>query len=184
MNLDLTHGRRLRGLKGAAVPLLLMFCVVSARALPPRNTAECTAKEVARILSLDEPQGSGKTIPVSARTSTEGGAWLIKSRHGKVPFLRRTDFGETGKMQTDYLFLRKDMFLVKQEAYAYAEPIYANKKVVPRLTKADIFVICKAQAWIPVKSGESLDAEKMQRLRDMQSKIGAPELAGIVFGIE
>lgn len=146
--------------------------------------AGCTAKEVARILSLNEPKTRGRVLAASEVNSTEGASWLIKSERGRVTFLRRTDYGENGKSQTDYLFLRKDMFLAKQETYTYAEPIYINKAVAPKLTKSELFVMCKGRAWISVRKDESVDAQRMREPWDIQSKIETPELAGMAFGIE
>jgi hypothetical protein len=169
--------------RGISLCLLIMLATLPIQALSSER-AGCTAKEIARILNLNEPKGRGRILAASEVSSSEGASWLIKRERGRVIFLRRTDYGESGKMQTDYLFLRKDMFLAKQETYAYAEPIYVNKAVAPKLTRSELFVMCKGQAWISVGKAESMDAQKMREPWDIQSKIGAPELAGMAFGID
>lgn len=169
--------------KGALPYLLIMLVALPTQALSAEK-AGCTAKEAARILSLNEPKTQGRVLPASEVNSTEGASWLVKSERGRVTFLRRTDYGESGKVQTDYLFLRKDMFLAKQETYSYTEPIYVNKIVVPKLTRSDLFVMCRGLAWIPVRKDDSSDVQKIREPWDIQSRIKAPELTGMVFGIE
>lgn len=185
MNSDLTTQAvtLLNMTKGISVSLLTILAALPIQAWSSERV-DCTTKEVTRILNLNEPKGRGRILAASTVNSTEGSSWLIKGKRGKVAFLRRTDYGESGKAQTDYLFLRKNMFLAKQETYAYAEPIYINKAVVPKLIQSNFFVMCKGQAWIPVRKDESADIQKMREPWDTQSQIEAPELAGLVFGIE
>lgn len=162
---------------------LLLFSAAFATA-SPGGGVNCSEREMAQILSVKEPAGPAEALVASTKASVEGGSWLVKSRDGKVVFLRKTDFGEMGKAQTDYFFLRKNQYFAKVKTYAYAEPIYIAKNPVLKLIASEVFLVCHKQVWIPLQNDEGRNAEQVRRFRDIQLQLTAPELADRRFGVE
>lgn len=156
--------------------MLIAGLLAANASMPPG----CPLPQLANALQ-DPPAGVSKIeIPISPRSSTEGGHWEIVLGHGNAArAIIRTDYGETGRREVTLVILDPGTFALRRRVIEYRAPLSAG--VPPRISSETVtdYFVCGDIAYVPVSrplrgAAVSLRAEEVEAL--IQMFFGAKEL--------
>jgi hypothetical protein len=164
----------LRALALALQPLLALATAGSLLACPIDKIAQATR----------EPLGTyEKTeVDVLEYRSTDGGVWHIyRKRDGALHSVVRTDFGETGQLQTRISFVDKHTFGIVVTTLRYDAPIYLKDQVQVVERVSTEYLLCDKSNVVYVPASPQDESSALAAIRKAKEEramlFGAKEIA-------
>jgi hypothetical protein len=130
--------------KGRAASAFLLAAVLS------QPAAACPGTRLPSLIAASSLGKLAAEFDVSEMQSAEGGSWrvFLGTKSGKPVNIVRTDFGETGRLETRMVIASPDAYAVIQTRYRYSSTI-GDPDMKTSVSERDEWMFCGGRLQAP-----------------------------------